>query len=61
MPRESGKLYEYNHLTIPADHIGMTKFKNKEDTGYQRLLAQLERWINMIDTDEGTSFGVVGS
>lgn len=60
MPRESGILNEYNHLTIPADHIGMTKFENKQNAGYQRLLAQLERWVNMIDIDQGTQVQFAG-
>jgi hypothetical protein len=44
VPKNSATLEQYPHRTIHSDHIGMTKFKER-DSGYSRILGELKRWI----------------
>ena len=44
MPSKSATLERYPYATIHADHIGMTKFKGR-DNGYKSVYLQLKRWI----------------
>ncbi|CAD6593296.1 MAG: hypothetical protein ASARMPREDX12_007021 [Alectoria sarmentosa] len=34
--------------TIPADHMGMTKFQHSSQVGYERLSDRLKRWVDVI-------------
>ena len=43
----------YNSTTIPANHMGMTKFAAKSDSGYQRVSGILEGWISELRFLEG--------
>jgi tRNA A37 threonylcarbamoyladenosine biosynthesis protein TsaE len=44
----------YNSTTIPANHMDMTKFANKTEVGYQRVLGRLMDWVSGIESTDGT-------
>ena len=46
-------------MTIHADHIGMTKFKEKNND-YKKIARQLKRWMKELAATEQTSDGIVG-
>jgi hypothetical protein len=51
--RDSAKIdyAKENTGTIPADHVGMSKFSSKDDTGYKRVLHAIE---GILQEMEGT-------
>ncbi|MCJ1348924.1 hypothetical protein MMC31_007157 [Peltigera leucophlebia] len=42
--KDSAQINGFPQLPIPANHIGMTKFVNSEEVGYQRIVGEIERW-----------------
>ena len=51
VPPKSAILERYNYKTIHADHVNMTKFRDKNDD-YKKLMLQLKRWINELAVTE---------
>jgi len=52
--KDSAKKNPYPSYPIPANHMDMTKFSNREETGYRRILGELSRWINeMVPLENG--------
>ncbi|KAI9888239.1 MAG: hypothetical protein M1814_000936 [Vezdaea aestivalis] len=49
---ESAKIKGYGFANIPADHMKMTKFAER-DTGYNRILGLLQSWIEDIESGNG--------
>ncbi|KAK3339690.1 Alpha/Beta hydrolase protein [Lasiosphaeria hispida] len=43
--KESATLEGYNSISIHANHKEMVVFSNEGDSGFQRLLGELSRWI----------------
>lgn len=54
VPRNSATLEQYPQKTIHSDHIGMTKFKER-DSGYSRIYQELKRWIEEAKLPLGTA------
>lgn len=48
MPKHSAIIPGYNEVSIPADHVGMTKFSGPADVGYKRVSGELGLWIRDI-------------
>lgn len=46
--QESAILPGYNHISIHADHRGMTKFATPSDPGFVSVVGELERWISEL-------------
>ena len=51
VPSKSATLEQYPYVTIHADHIGMTKFKVKNND-YKRIAVQLKRWMKELALPE---------
>ncbi|KAL9041630.1 MAG: hypothetical protein Q9214_004041, partial [Letrouitia sp. 1 TL-2023] len=58
VPSKSAILEQYPYVTIHADHIGMTKFKEKNND-YKKIAHQLKRWMKELAATEQTSDGIV--
>jgi hypothetical protein len=52
VPRNSATLEQYPQKTIHSDHVGMTKFKER-DSGYSRISRELKRWIEEMKSPPG--------
>ena len=53
VPSKSATLERYAYKTMHADHINMTKFKDKNDD-YKKLMLQLKRWMEKLAVTEVT-------
>ena len=42
--KDSARIPGYPQFSIPANHMNMAKFGEKEDIGYKRILGELKRW-----------------
>lgn len=51
VPSKSATLERYPYVTIHANHIGMTKFKEKNND-YKSIALQLKRWIKELAVTE---------
>ncbi|MCJ1231793.1 hypothetical protein MMC12_008472 [Toensbergia leucococca] len=58
VPSKSATLERYPYVTIHADHIGMTKFKEKNND-YKSVELQLKRWMKELAVTEKTLDGTV--
>ena len=59
VPSKSAILERYPYKTIHADHIGMTKFKEKNND-YNTVALQLKRWMQGLAVTKTTLDGTVG-
>ncbi|KAL9068588.1 MAG: hypothetical protein Q9157_006461 [Trypethelium eluteriae] len=41
--------------TIPESHGDMTKFRSPSDIGFKRIVAQLKRWVKLIEVEDTDS------
>lgn len=41
--------------SIPATHMGMTKFSSKHDPGFKRVSGRLEMWVKKLFSESKTS------
>ena len=48
VPKYSAILTRYGNQGIHANHVGMTKFKDRSDQGYQAIAGQLMIWAREI-------------
>ena len=48
VPRHSAILPQYNNQGIHANHVGMTRFRGRNELGYRNILSQLRIWIAEI-------------
>ena len=48
VPRYSAILTRYGNQGIHANHVGMIKFENRNDQGYQAVAGQLKIWVKEI-------------
>ena len=46
--KESATFAGYNLISIHADHSNMVKFASLEDTGFKRVLGELNRWVTEL-------------
>jgi hypothetical protein len=37
--------------TIPANHMDMTKFRSKDDIGFQRVFGRLYAWVKKLHNE----------
>lgn len=51
VPSKSATLERYPYVTIHANHIGMTKFKEKNND-YKSIALQLKRWMKELVVTE---------
>ncbi|KAH0538139.1 hypothetical protein FGG08_005247 [Glutinoglossum americanum] len=51
--KDSAQISGYPQMSIHANHIGMTKFKNSDDTGYTRIIGTIERWLGPLKAQAG--------
>ena len=59
VPSKSATLERYPYVTIHADHVGMTKFKEKNND-YKRVALQLKRLMKELAVTEMTLNEIVG-
>lgn len=48
VPKESAALDGYNSISIHANHSEMVKFGSSQDTGFKRLVGELQRWSSQL-------------
>ncbi|KAK4208648.1 hypothetical protein QBC37DRAFT_252923, partial [Rhypophila decipiens] len=56
--KDSARLPGYTVLPIEANHMGMARFKSARDTGYQRILGELTRWLELTSPKNNRVFTV---
>ncbi|KAE8396754.1 hypothetical protein BDV37DRAFT_267426, partial [Aspergillus pseudonomiae] len=49
VPLQSAIIPGYPSIGIHDNHVGMTKFENKNDPGFIALIGELSRWIQQIE------------
>jgi hypothetical protein len=47
--KESATLEGYTAVSIHANHSDMVKFASVEETGFKRLVAELDRWASQVE------------
>ena len=48
VPKHSAIITQYGNQSIRANHVDMTKFKDRGDQGYQAIAGQLKIWAMEI-------------
>ena len=61
VPRHSAILTRYGNEGIHANHVSMTKFKHKNDQGYQAVAGQLRIWAREIEQRRTEQFPAADS
>ena len=55
VPPESAKLPQYSSSTIHSNHMDMTKFRDKDDVGFQLISGDLLRWLSAPELSKGST------
>jgi len=48
VPKESAVLEAFKIVSIPANHMEMARFENKNDVGYKRVVGELDAWMTSL-------------